>query len=213
MNLTLFCTWLPLLPEESIRSNAGPADKTCNFPLHAFLMALLRNDRMTARQWRRDGKTWGITTKGLVGQQIRSFGKKGFLIWLQQKARWGSVWDTNILADSWKKKKTHIQLGGGGGGGQRVIVYQKSLQASTHGKIRKETEEDLANGTIVTEGPHCALVECLLDGVYMSWRQKKWARFFTPRRELGNKQPHWTSGAAGVAGSISNSLHCELLKS
>lgn len=26
---------------------------------------------------------------------------------------------------------------------------------------------DLANGTIVTEGPHCALVECLLDGVYM----------------------------------------------
>jgi len=46
---------------------------------------------------------------------------------------------------------------------------------------------DLANGTIVTEGPHCALVPFLLDGVYM-WPchgdKRKGAGIFTPQREL-----------------------------
>lgn len=76
---------------------------------------------------------------------------------------------------------------------QIIIFCQKTHQALTSGKKGKETEEDLANGTMVTEGPHCALVECLLDGVYM-WPcrgdKRTGAGFFTPHRELGNKQPH-----------------------
>lgn len=76
------------------------------------------------------------------------------------------------FASQLEEEENANQIWGGG-----VIIYQKS---------GKETEQDLANGTIVTEGPHCALVECLLDGVYM-WPchgdKRNGAGFFTPQRE------------------------------